>query len=585
MNAALTSLVSRVVGLCRMGGPIFEKELRVSSRRGRNYFLRFAYVTAMTIFVTFAWMATVSSRGSASPAFRISRMGEAGKSIVTTIVWFQFITGQIIAAVMLSTAISDEIHRRTLGLLMTTPIGSFQIVIGKLLSKLLQLILLLAISLPLLAVVRVFGGVPWDYVVSSLCVTLTAAVFAGSVSLFFSISTKKAHEVVVKTFVICFFLYLVIPGAFHLLMLTARFRGPSSAPLAYINPFIVMAFSTTGLMYPSAGGSNVFWPAHCAVMLGVSTVCLALSMVSVRTVALRQATGEAGLFTRRKERRLAGKKAAAQLAAESTTVAIRPVVGPPLIWKDIRTALLGSHPVRRILGYVFAGVCLVFTYGFCIFTHTLGQKEVQAGFVLAYLFLGLLRTAAVSAGAVTSEKEAQTWPILLTTPLDRRNIVAQKIAGSALRAWPFWLLFVVHLLVFGIIRFIHPVAVPLLILLAAASALLVSCAGVCFSSFCRRTSTASVLNLTCFFLFTVPFCCPLPVFIVSPFFVAAMILTVGSGNFDASMPFYELQYGFFPGLKGFLVSLLMFVGMMAVYLLIAFLFFSTAASNIRRNVF
>jgi hypothetical protein len=82
-----------------------------------------------------------------------------------------------------------------------------------------------------------------------------------------------------------------------------------------------------------------------------------------------------------------------------------------------------------------------------------------------------------------------------------------------------------------------------------------------------------------------PVCCPLPIFIVSPFFIAVMILTVGSGNFDAGTPFHELQYGFFTGLKGLFVSVLIFVGMMAVYLLIAFLFFSTAASNVRRNVF
>ena len=32
-------------------GPLFDKELRVSSRRKRNYILRFAYVVLLTIFV------------------------------------------------------------------------------------------------------------------------------------------------------------------------------------------------------------------------------------------------------------------------------------------------------------------------------------------------------------------------------------------------------------------------------------------------------------------------------------------------------------------------------------------------------
>jgi ABC-2 type transport system permease protein len=97
---------------------------------------------------------------------------------------FQFLATQFLAVILMSTAISDEIYHSTLGVLMTTPINSFQIVIGKLFSNLLQIVILIGISLPLLSLVRVFGGVPWSFVWSSLCVTLTAIVFAGSLSLY-----------------------------------------------------------------------------------------------------------------------------------------------------------------------------------------------------------------------------------------------------------------------------------------------------------------------------------------------------------------------------------------------------------------
>jgi len=164
-------------------GPIFDKELRVSSRRQRNYVLRAAYVALLAVFVVAVWLEQVANVSS-SRLFSATRMAEAGKRIVIIIVWFQFYATQFLAVIMLSTSINDEVDRGTLNTLMTTPITSFQIVMGKLLSKLLQIILLLAISLPLLALVRVFGGVPWDYVVSSLCITLSAVIFAGSVSLF-----------------------------------------------------------------------------------------------------------------------------------------------------------------------------------------------------------------------------------------------------------------------------------------------------------------------------------------------------------------------------------------------------------------
>src|SRR3989304_3579818 len=168
MITAVSSLW-KVVSPVRLTGPLLDKELRVSSRRKRNYVLRFVYVALLTAFVAMAWRSMVV--GQVSTTFQKSRMALAGKTIVSTIVAFQFAAAQLLAVIMLSTSISDEIYDRTLGLLMTTPVSSFQIVIGKLSSKLLQLMLLLAISMPLLAVMRVFGGVPWNYIVSSLCIT------------------------------------------------------------------------------------------------------------------------------------------------------------------------------------------------------------------------------------------------------------------------------------------------------------------------------------------------------------------------------------------------------------------------------
>jgi len=146
MGTALINSVSSFLNLFWLTGPIFDKELRVSSRRKRNFVLRSAYVVLLTIFVVIVWLSVVKFQGTA--AYQKSRMGIAGKTVITTIVTFQFVATQLIAIIMLSTSISDEIYHRTLGVLMTTPINSFQIVMGKLFSKLLQLILLLAISLP-----------------------------------------------------------------------------------------------------------------------------------------------------------------------------------------------------------------------------------------------------------------------------------------------------------------------------------------------------------------------------------------------------------------------------------------------------
>ena len=152
---------------------LLEKELRVSSRHRRNYFLRFAYLLSLTVFVAVIWAEQVQ-RLRTGGVYSASRMAEVGRHITVYAVFFQFWAAQLIAVIMLSNAFSDEIYHRTLNVLMTTPVTNLQIVLGKLLSKLLQLLLLFAVTLPLLAIVRVFGGVPWDYIISSFCITVTA---------------------------------------------------------------------------------------------------------------------------------------------------------------------------------------------------------------------------------------------------------------------------------------------------------------------------------------------------------------------------------------------------------------------------
>jgi len=92
MATALVSFFSRLLAPFWLTGPLFDKELRVSSRRKRNYVLRFAYVVLLTIFVAIVWLSVVKLEGTA--AFQKSRMGVAGKTIITTVVMFQFFATQ-----------------------------------------------------------------------------------------------------------------------------------------------------------------------------------------------------------------------------------------------------------------------------------------------------------------------------------------------------------------------------------------------------------------------------------------------------------------------------------------------------------
>jgi ABC-type transport system involved in multi-copper enzyme maturation permease subunit len=335
----LLEWLMRAASLSWLTGPIFDKELRVSSRRRRNYVLRFLYVIFFTTLMSMVWLAFVARQTSS--VYQVSRMAEAGRGVVMVIVWFQFLASQAVAIVMLSTSISDEIYNRTLGVLMTTPIGSLQIVLGKLLSKLLQLVLLLAITLPLLATVRVFGGVPWDFLIASLCVTLTTILFVGSLSLFFSIFTRRAYVAIITTVLTMAAIFALFPFMAAYVVHGVVAMGAFFDMLTYVNPYAVMIKATEAVEM-ARSMRFVSWWAHSIISLGASVSLLLLAAVLVRKAALRQAAGLSGLWTSKDKR--------TSLGESTRTARIRRVTGSPILWKERRMPLLG----RRRLGMVVA---------------------------------------------------------------------------------------------------------------------------------------------------------------------------------------------------------------------------------------
>ncbi|MBN2270982.1 MAG: hypothetical protein JXN61_10230 [Sedimentisphaerales bacterium] len=489
----------------RLTGPLLDKELRVSSRRKRNYVLRFVYVALLTAFVVMAWRSMVV--GQASTTFQKSRMALAGRTVVSTIVGFQFVAAQLLAVIMLSTSISDEIYDRTLGLLMTTPISSLQIVFGKLSSKLLQLMLLLAISMPLLAVMRVFGGVPWAYVFSSLCITLTAVIFAGTLSLFYSIGNRRAYVVIIKTILAIGFFFLLLPTMIGVLRVgPASFAGGAGPPLPslmlfwnvffHVSPFYAMTLNTAMLVSPALppGIAGFYWPVHCVIMLGLSVILMAVSASIVRKVALHQATAHVEPGAARPGRRLRlSRLLPGSMQTRETDGVIRRVKGWPVLWKDIRAPFIrGAEGRNSIIGLVITVLVILATYCTWAREGYLDKDFVHVSYILLFVAIAMIFHIVLSANSITSEKESQAWPILLATSMNDWQILAGKAAAVLRRCLVVWLLAVGHIILFVFLRYIHPAAILHFIMIMVWIAVFLTSVGLYFSARFRRTIWAMV---------------------------------------------------------------------------------------------
>jgi len=474
-------------------GPIFEKELCVASRRRRMFVLRSVYVLLIMDLVLAAWAATaVTSPSRAAYVSQLSRMAEA---VAGTVIVLQFVVLPVFAAIMLSGAISEELRRRTLGVLMTTPITGFQIVFGKLAGSLIQLVLLMACALPVLALLRAFGGVPWEMVGPGLLVTFTTTVLAGSIALWFSIGSRRAPWVFLKTLVTMMLAFLVFP------LVWQEWAGPAAARwIEWTNPYLMMQ----ALVVQSSGKGVWLW--HVLASLAVSGALVAGSVPRVRRAATRQLAGDPPAAARAWYGPVRGQP-------EPVECRIRHC---PVLWYELRSYRVN---VRSLLRPAAWGVGLLLVCQMAAW-RAMAEASVQTGFIVCLSGLGLLVTAALAVFGITGERDSGTWTLLLATTLDERSIVEAKVTGALVRSLPAWLPLAFHVAVFTLAGYIHPLMIlALAVILAGAAGLLLGTGVWCAVRF-RRTSTAMMVNLGIVLvgwgLSSFGFACCCPAWIVSP---------------------------------------------------------------------
>ena len=509
--------------LASAAGPIFVKELRCAGRKKRHYALRCAYLALLTVFLVLVWLTVVDRYGRESVGLRISQMPEAGKRIILAIVWFQFCATQLVAVILMSTSISDEIYRRTLGVLMTTPLTSSQIVLGKLFSRLWMLAMLLGISVPLLAVVRVFGGVPWDYVTASLCITSVAMLFAAATSMFISIFCRRAYLVILLTLVVGGVLYFLLPWVAFALAREVPGGNRAVVPiLMHANPVMCLHDETERMLYPASRASLLFrisWTTHCGAFLGLAGGMVLACVLMVRRAALAQAGGPAVPRRLRRAAAAAGASHRPAPSRRSVRRKIRRVLGPAIAWKEFHTPLMWGFVRKLILGIVLFLV-LAGWYGMGV--GGFDERITHSIYLLTYCVIGLLFTAMRSATNITAEKEARTWPILMVAPLSEWQILLGKAAGILWRCLPVWFLLLGHVLVFSLLGGYHPIGLLHFGMLVTWVMVLLAGTGLYLGTVCRRTTTAVVLNIALGLL----------LWAVGPLLVALTVRASGSHSED-----------------------------------------------------
>jgi ABC-type transport system involved in multi-copper enzyme maturation permease subunit len=424
-------------------GPIFDKELRVASRRKRTYWLRTGYVGMMAIFLIPVWAEQLRySSGSGLATLAASEIGIRISRILLTI---QFISMQILSAFFLCTSIREEITRRTLGVLWTTPISGLQLVIGKLASKMLILIQLLSMSIPILSMLRLFGGIPWSMLISGLCLTLATMFMVAALSMLLSLYFRHALAVVAMAAALLGATW----GPFPILVFFgwALWNSHSMMPgwlefgIITSNPYFSF-FDQLGM------GTNSSLLICCMVQIGIGALLVWITAAVVRKRGLRSMDELPRREDFHPERY--HPKAVFLFRPWFAHTLIKRWLGPGMIWKESISPLFHSRHRMFYMVLMAIGIGVVLWTLIVLTVYDMWKTidvESQAWIVLLGFCLGVLLTAITSVTVITSEIEGQSWPILLTTPLSSARILGGKMYGVLRRSGWVW----VALLFWGLI--------------------------------------------------------------------------------------------------------------------------------------
>lgn len=179
------------------------KELRGRMRGRRAFALMTVYVGTLALFAVAIYQIarTAAERQAAMGTTSPFVSAQVGQAVFAGILLLETLIVVFLAPASTTGAISLEREKQTLDLLATTPLSSLAIVIGKLFSALTWVIILVFSSVPLTAIVFVFGGVAPEDIVRGYAYVLALAIGLGALGLFFSAAARRTQAATVLSYV------------------------------------------------------------------------------------------------------------------------------------------------------------------------------------------------------------------------------------------------------------------------------------------------------------------------------------------------------------------------------------------------
>jgi ABC-2 type transport system permease protein len=288
-----------------LDNPVVLKELRGRMRGARAFVVLTIYLLLLGAFSSLIYVAVSESSTSASGQVTV---GDIGRTLFGGIVGIEMLLVAFIAPAFTSGAISGEREHQTYDLLRTTLLPSYAFVLGKLLSAMLYVLLLLLAAIPLQSIAFFFGGVAETEIILSFVILASTALLFSTIGIYFSARSNRTLSASVITYATAMFIMFGLPIILGAIMLVFGFSLSSvqssdreiallyfsggvlslnPAATALLTQYILLNQRTVGVFaYTLSGGNTVTlispWIPFTIVYLVLTIVFFVLTVHRVR---------------------------------------------------------------------------------------------------------------------------------------------------------------------------------------------------------------------------------------------------------------------------------------------------------------
>ncbi len=200
--------------------PVVLKELRGRMRGARAFTVLTVYLVLLGAFSSLIYVAVSESSMSMSGQVTV---GDIGRTLFGGVVAIEMLLVAFIAPAFTAGAISGEREHQTYDLLRTTLLPGYSFVLGKLLSSMLFVLLLLLAAIPLQSIAFFFGGVAETEVILSFIILAATALLFSTIGLYFSSRTRRTLSASVLTYSVAAFIMFGLPIILGAAMLIVNF--------------------------------------------------------------------------------------------------------------------------------------------------------------------------------------------------------------------------------------------------------------------------------------------------------------------------------------------------------------------------